>query len=256
LAKASDQFRASDVTIWGIVALVCWGFAVLAANVSGLIPASAFAALHNSRLDSATFNEVRDQVAALEDETARMRRENNVLMQRFDLSEQARADATRRLGALETSIPDLLEAIPEQAAIDTSATASVIEGTAMSFEADGGTVTVEQKPLIALLPGTAYDPPVQTAAVSTDGTFGVALGFPVAESDAEAQWQGMLAKVGTLLIGLWPVMTDSGTGNGKIVVAGPISTQTLAAELCGRLDRVGIPCQPVPFKGAPLPLLN
>ena len=32
MAKASEQFRASDVTLWGIIALCCWGGAVLLAK--------------------------------------------------------------------------------------------------------------------------------------------------------------------------------------------------------------------------------
>jgi len=40
------------------------------------------------------------------------------------------------------------------------------------------------------------------------------------------------------------------------MIAGPLPSETQAAELCGRLDRVGIPCEPVPFKGEPLPMLN
>jgi hypothetical protein len=40
------------------------------------------------------------------------------------------------------------------------------------------------------------------------------------------------------------------------MVAGPLETKSQAAELCGRLDKVGIPCKPARFKGDPLPLLN
>jgi len=224
-------------------------------NVSGLIPSSAFAALHNSRLEAATVNEVRDEVAALATEAERLRRENTLLVQRLDLAEQARGDATRRIGALEATLPDLVTAIPERATIDPSTTAALSGGKVVSFEAEGGSVRVEQKPLLSLQPGKPYDAPV-AAILAPEGSFGVALGFPVSATDTEEQWQGLLAKVGTLLIGLWPVVTDAEAGGGRLVVAGPLETETQAAELCDRLDRVGIPCEPVPFKGEPLPMLN
>jgi hypothetical protein len=258
LAKAADQFRSSDVTIWGIVALLAWGTAVLAANLSGLVPASTFAALHASRLDGGTVNQVRSRINALEAEAERMRRENNLLLQRFDLAEQARSEVTQRVGALEVSVPQLIERLPEVIAIDGSVTASIVEGKSLTYHADGGSVTVEQKPLVSIarsgMPtpamGAAQDP------VADGRAFGVALGFPVAMDDAEAQWQGLLARVGTLLIGLWPVLADTEAGEGRQMVAGPVETQSQAAELCERMSKVGIPCRPVAFAGEPLPMLN
>ena len=65
--KAADQFRSADVTKWGITALVVWGVAVLGANLSGLVPPGMLAALHASRIEGATMNQLRAQVAALQD---------------------------------------------------------------------------------------------------------------------------------------------------------------------------------------------
>jgi hypothetical protein len=256
LARAADQFRSSDVTVWGVAALCCWAFAILAANVSALIPGNVLAGLHASRLDGGTVNQLRMQVAEIDAESERLRRENALLLQRFDMQIQAQGDVTRRVGALEVSLPKIVERLPETASIDNSVTASIVDGTAMSFETEGGSVTVEQKPLIAVRPNTGGDG-VETAAVVPDGSsYGVALGFPVAPEDGEAQWQEMMAKVGTLLIGLAPVLAEVDGSDGVMIVAGPIVTGAQAAELCERLERVGIPCAPAPFKGAPLPLLN
>jgi hypothetical protein len=258
LAKAADQVRASDVTLWGLVALAAWSVAVLSANVAGLVPAEAFAALHQSRLEGASLTQVRAQLTTLDNEATRLRRENALLVQRFALAETAQTEATRRIGALETSLPTLLEAIPERAALDPATTAALGGGKAVSFETDGGSVRVEQRPLLGIEPSPPFPvpPPDSAAAAVAADAFGVALGFPVAEGDTEAQWQNMLAKVGTLLIGLWPVVTDAEGSDGKLVVAGPLATRAQAAELCDRLDRVGIPCEPVPFAGEPLPILN
>lgn len=257
MAKAADQFRQSDVTTWGIVALVAWAVAVLLANVSALVPAGVYGALHASRLDSGTLNQVRLDLAALEREAERLERENNLLLQRFDLAERARGDMTRRVGALEISVPQIIERLPERVSIDSSVTASVGGGQALNFDAEGGSVRVEQKPLLtprqaALEDAVDPDFPLQALGQS----FGVALGFPVGAEDAEGQWQNLLANVGTLLIGLWPVTTAVEAGDGLMIVAGPLATRTDAETLCGHMGRVGIPCEPVPFDGEPLPLLN
>ena len=258
MARAADQFRSSDVTFWGLAALAAWGVAVLAANVSGIVPAGAFAALHASRLEGGTVNQLRAQLAELKLESDRMRRENNLLLQRFDLAEQARSEVTRRVGALEVSLPQIVERLPERIAVDGSVTASITDGTALSFEADGGSVRVQQRPLVPMRQA-APAPAVETGPASATrpaGEFGVALGFPVKAEDAEAQWQNLLANVGTLLIGLWPVTAEVEDSDGRLIVAGPIATRTEADTLCGRVSRVGIPCAPVRFEGDPLPLLN
>ncbi len=259
LAKAADQFRSSDVTIWGVVALVVWGTAILAANLSGLVPENILGALHASRLEGGTINQVRSQIAQLEAESERMRRENNLLLQRFDLAERARGEVTQRVGALEISMPQIIERLPEPVPIDDAVTASIVDGKPpLTYDADGGSVQVEQKPMVAVQSGEAFEPVFEdeVETFANGETFGVALGFPVEPADAESLWQGLLAKVGTLLIGLWPVLSDVDGGTGKQVVAGPVATQSQAAELCDRMGKVGIPCQPVPFAGAPLPILN
>lgn len=255
MAKAADQFRASDVTLWAVVALVTWAVAVFGANVSGLIPPAAFAGFHASRIDGATMTQLRDQVAELTAESSRMRRENDLLIQRFEMAEQARGEVARRVGAIEVSLPRITERVPQAVAIDQSVTASIVEGRPLSFEADGGSVSVRQRPFVALDPSQSDDSDAGAPEIPV-GAYGVALGFPVAPADAEAQWQGMLARVGTLLIGMWPLMADVHGSDGKQVIAGPIASQGQAAELCVRLDRVGIPCSPADFDGDPLPLLN
>ena len=257
MAKASEHFRASDVTLWGIVALSCWGAAVLLANVSAIVPSSIFAGLHASRLEGGTVGQVRTQLVALAEETKRMRSENNLLLQRFDRAEEATRAATQRIGALEVSIPATLETRTGSTSvgIDRMPTASIGDENAVSFDADGGSVSVVQKPLVtdnAL--DTATTPDV--APLVNADAYGLALGFPVREEDAEAQWQSLSAKVGTLLLGLAPLLQDIEGEDGKRIIAGPVTDRAQAEQLCVRMDRVGIPCEPQPFSGEPLPLLN
>lgn len=263
MAKAADQFRPADVTLWGITALGIWAVAILGANLSGLIPASVYGALHASRLEGSTLNQMRSQVATLEEETSKMKRDNTQLLQRFSMNEEAAGAVTQRVGALEVSVPKLLERAAEAktpATIDTTTTGSITAGKTLTFEADGGTVAVQQRPLVPgsnevklkVVPLTAPMP-----LVIPDGSApGIALGFPVQADTAEAQWQELLAQVGTMLVGLSPVLADKDGTDGKVIIAGPMVDRASAIELCARLDRAGVPCEPTSYAGQPVPLLN
>ncbi|HEY9010614.1 MAG TPA: hypothetical protein VIN06_06315 [Devosia sp.] len=258
MARATDHFRASDVTLWGIVALCCWGAAVLLANVSAVIPNSVFAGLHASRLDGGTVAQLRTQVAALTEESRRMRNENNLLLQRFDRAETATKEAVQRIGALEVSLPSAVESRAGAAGpgIDRMPTASIGERKGVSFDADGGSVSVTQKPMVTDTQGQTSLVTEPAVPRPLPNAYGLALGFPVGEADAEAQWQNLAAKVGTLLIGLAPLLQDVAGTEDKVIVAGPVSDRAEAEQLCVRMVRVGIPCEPKPFEGEPLPLLN
>jgi hypothetical protein len=100
-------------------------------------------------------------------------------------------------------------------------------------------------------------PQVLTPDVTPDpGSFGVALGPPIDENEGEDAWQSMNAKIGTLLVGLGPLLGHVEGGPGRRLVAGPIATEADARELCGHMAKIGIACASVPFIGDPLPLLN
>ena len=249
------------MTVWGIVALGIWAVAILSANLSGIIPASVYGAMHASRLEGSTLNQLRTQVAALEEEAARAKREGTQVLQRFAMSEEAASAVTKRVGALEISLPRLVEAQSKPAALDPMSTGSIEVGKTLTFEADGGTVAVQQRPLLPgsdeirlkLVPLASAMP----AEIQVPGTAqGVSLGFPVVADAAEAQWQEMLAQFGTMLDGMSPLLADKEGSEGKMLVAGPMVDKASAIELCARMDKVGVPCEPVPFAGQPVPLLN
>ncbi len=258
--KAADLFRPGDVTRWGITALAIWGVAVLGANLSGLVPPSVFAALHASRLDGSTLNQVRAQVTALQTETARLKGENSQLVARFNLNEDSTTAITKRVGALEVSLPKLVEQqLAAVQSIDPTPTGSVDKP--ITFEVEGGTVEVRQKPLLPGSSEVTFKPVPVAAAMpaelAPDGSsVGIALGFPVAAEEAGARWQELLAEAGTMLLGLAPVLAPSDGSAGQLIVAGPMTDKASALDLCKRLDRQGIPCEPLPYAGEPLPLLN
>jgi hypothetical protein len=268
VARASEQFRQSDVALWGIVALICGAFAVLSANISVLVPDGVLAGLHTSRLAGADISDLRAQIANLEADTNRAERENAQLRTQFSLSEENASDVTRRVGALELSIPRMLEAMATQAAeavaaVDRSAiTSSISEPNTLSFEADGGSVSVTQTPMLA--DETAEPEPqpmpeliadVPAGPVADKKAYGVALGPTVKLADAEAAWDDLSVKLGPLLFGLGPLLADQPETVEKRLVIGPLNDLAEATALCTRLERVSIPCLPVPFVGEPI-LLN
>ena len=258
MANASEHFRQSDVTRWGMVALVCGAFAVLSANLSALVPPSMLAGLHKTRLGGASLEQMRTEVAELSAETMRLRRENSTLMTRFALQEQADKQMVQRVGALEVSVPHLLEALPVGAEIDRGAvTASVSESREPLQPAEGGSVRIRQSPLAAPQP-LAADQPLPTplagpaAAAEGEARFGVALGGRVAAAEAPATWRELETKVGPLLLGLKPLLAAGASEAEGRIIAGPIAEMEQANALCGRLQQVSIACAPVPYTGAPL----
>jgi len=262
LAKPVDHFRASDITFWGVFTLVVWAVAVLGANASAFIPNGVFGGLHSSRLDGANMNQLRGQVASLETETARLRQENAVLLQRFMLNEQASGEVTRRVGALELTVPQLLDALNNRGpGIDTGTTASTTTGPVTSFDVEGGSVSYTQTPMSSVVAperaAAAQPMPDALSTVTADSNaFGIALGPPIDANEGEAAWRSMNDKVGTLLLGLGPLLANvEGTG-GKRLVVGPITSEADARQLCGHMANVGIACSSVPFIGTPLPLTN
>ena len=256
MAKASEQFRQSDVTTWGIVALVAGAIAVLGANVSALIPQSALAGLHRSRLEAPTLDQLRMQVAELREQTIQLKRESGILAARFALEEQQGNEITRRVGALEVSLPRLLEALPENAQIDRSnVTAAIGEGQALVYDADGGSVMIRQQPMQEAHPVPSQplpDLPAAGLAMPDDTAFGIAIGPGISVNQAPKTWDDLSRKLGPLLFGLAPLLVDEANGDDKRIVVGPITQLSEATALCVRLERVAVSCMPMPFTGSPL----
>lgn len=248
MARSVDHFRQSDVTFWGIAAICCGGIALLSITLSALVPPSVLAGLHASRLDGATLNQLRSQVASLETATVALKGENNALLTRFTLAESRGTDVAQRVGAIEVALPNMVEE-NGGALIDRNAVTASIGQPTEPVEADSGSVAIQQAPLIPAQPM----PAVVANLPRMDGdAYGVALGAKVDAYGASTLWTTINAKVGTLMIGLTPVLADEASGTGKYLVAGPLPGFAQARDLCARLAPVGIPCRPVPFVGTPL----
>lgn len=260
MAKASEQFRQSDVTIWAVVALVFGGLAVVGSNISAVIPPNLLAGLHKTRIEGPSLDQLRSEVADLRAESRRIRQDNIELAARFALQERGGGEVIRRVGALESSIPRLLEAIPANAEVDrTNLTAAIGGQQSLVYDADGGSVVVRQQsmPLAqqSAPPAPQKIPDVlsaSTAAPGAESAYGVALGSPVTPQSASAAWSDLSLKLGPLLFGMVPMVSNQSSGNQQRIVVGPITELSEATALCTRLERVSIACTPMPFMGTPL----
>jgi hypothetical protein len=244
-----------------MVTLVVWGIAILGGNIGALIPENVFAGLHSSRLAGASVNQLKTQVETLVSESNRLREENTVLLRRFMLTEQNSGDVTRRVSALELSIPKLLEAIPADNMIDRgTATASIGgTGTETVFDTEGGKVSVTKRPLPGTQAAIADTQPMPDALgqpIPDASAYGVALGPPFDRDEGESVWQAMNDRAGTLLAGKGALLASMEGIGGKRLVVGPITRENEANQLCGRFAKMGIACSVVPFIGVPLPLMN
>ncbi|MVS98273.1 hypothetical protein [Devosia marina] len=262
MAKASEQFRQSDVTVWGVVALVCVALAVFGSNISLLVPQSIIGGLHQPRVAGASIETLRLQVSDLRDETRRLKRENELLVTRFSMQERSGNDITRRVGALETTVPQILENLPNGPSVDrANVTASIGSNQTLTFEAEGGTVAVRQSALPQASVATSVNQPLpapvateQTTALAmpNENAYGIAVGAAVPFEQTPALWSDLTLKLGPLLFGLSPLVADEANGEDKRIVVGPIEELTEARALCQRFERVSIACIPMPYSGTPL----
>ena len=197
----------------------------------------------------------------LETEAARLQQDNTVLMQRFALNEQSSGEVTRRVGALELTVPQVLDALNARGpGIDTGTTASIGTGPATSFDVEGGSVSYTTRrrwPRSRRRRPRASRFPTLCWTITPDSNaFGIALGPPIDADEGEAAWRSMNDRVGTLLLGMGPLLATVEGSGGKRLVIGPIATEADARQICGHMAKVGIACASVPFIGTPLPLLN
>lgn len=243
--------------VWGMVALAAAGFAVMSANVSALMPAPLLAGLHQTRLEGASIDQLRSDVGNLRREAQRLALANEQLAARFARAEETGNDTTRRVGALEVVLPALAEnRIAAQGVDHDAVTAAINTGETLSFDAEGGSVTIRQQPLAAAAPSQP-EPPVlagQQAALTLPAAagYGIALGSALAEEQAPQAWRDLSMKLGPLLFGLSPYLVAAEEEGQRRLLVGPIPQLSEASAICARLERLEVSCRPMPFAGEPL----
>lgn len=264
-----QRYRQRDVSFWAMVALACAGTAMVLANIGPALPASLLAGLHSARTQGGTVVSLQAGMREMEREITKLRRENHRMVALLTLADQGRSQITRRVGALEASIPNLLEAIPADVTIDRSfTTASIGSGNKQTKQVEGGTISYSVEPLLfqppqstelpAALAPVEPEPAPVTATVPPDlprvttDDYGIAIGKPVSLQDAFVTWSDLRSKVGALLLGLEPVLTSEGADRYKLV-AGPITEVSTAETLCQHIARSGTSCISVPYAGYAMP---
>jgi len=225
------------------------------------MPQGVMAGLHKTRLEGASLEQLRVQVVDMREEQLRLKREQSVLTARFALDEQNGNDITRRVGALEVSLPRLLETLPNGGNVDLSnVTASIGRDPALVYQAEGGSVVVRQQPMAEAMPAPAagaqpLPAPVQQLAsipLPNEAAFGVALGPSIPFEQAPEAWRDLTMKLGPLLFGMAPLLVEEANSDDQRIIVGPITELSEATTLCDRLERLSVSCLPMPFTGTPL----
>ena len=239
---------------WGSLAIGAFAFALCSANFSALIPQGALVGLHATRLEGGNLNLLRQEVAMLRADLGQAARTGALLNNRLALVEDSRVGTARRIGALEASVPMLLEALPWDADIDYSLLTAGI-GDAEQAEAEGGTVSISRTPMFGPGAPVAEDQPMPAPVVEAfpDGTFGIALGAAILPETAPSVWLDIRSNVGTLLLGLRPLLAPDDNGDGaRRLVAGPLTRYEDAQQLCTAITARDVACQPTGFAGSPI----
>ncbi|MCF6328095.1 MAG: hypothetical protein L3J21_12545 [Devosiaceae bacterium] len=173
-SQTQDQYdpEQADLTFWGVSALIAVGIAVISSSVSTFIPDGFFGGLHANRVQGGTFNQLQSQIAQLKIEQNILLQRANEMRAQFSLSERDRSAVNQRVGALETSIPMLLEIVPERMDIDRlSITASIGTSEEEEIIAEGGSVEISRTPLFgASVPLGELMQPVPPPLSAPDGS--------------------------------------------------------------------------------------
>ncbi|MAN76938.1 MAG: hypothetical protein CML24_07030 [Rhizobiales bacterium] len=258
----------ADAAPWGIAALVCGALAVVAVNISALLPANVLSGLHMPYRDGANYYQMRSQLAELAEDRNRIMEQYRALQARFNLLDDDSGEAISRLGALEKSLPLLIESLPLSSDIDRSLlTASITESAEEIYELDDGTMVVRYSPLFdgaapapaadqPMPPPLAAEPPTPASSMPAIDLAlqGVAIGRSVPLAESGALYAEITQAAGMLLLGTSPLAAMSeGTDQSRIVL-GPLPNLSSAEALCDRIERLDLPCEPAPYAGEPLPL--
>lgn len=249
MALPRPNFEHSDVTLWGIAALVCSALAVLSANIGSLIPEQFVSGLHASRLDGGNSGQLRTQIAEVRAENTRINRETRALLARLNLLDDDSGEMIRRLAAVERSMPLLIESLPLSSDIDRSLlTASIAATSPEVYQADGGVIIVRHSALFQDIDTTeGAEQPMPPA---LDGLgYGVALGGETPREWAATRRAEILSSTGPLLSGLTFILGETNATANVRIIAGPFDDLEDASILCEPLDIMGIDCEPAPFEG-------
>ncbi|MGJ8529678.1 hypothetical protein [Maritalea sp.] len=270
-----NRFEQEDVKIWGFIAVCSLTTMIVLSSVASFLPSGFLNGLRETRQNSGTINQLQSELTAVRLEFATMRRESQITGTRITLGEESGTKFSRRVRALESSIPMLLEALPADANIDRSLiTASINEANGEEIIHMAENVKVSRsdlfdgRPLVEEAPATfqqqalpepiddemdvpVQDTPPKLQLSSTE--FGLLIGRDINPDNASLVWEQYKTKIGTLLLGLTPRALSLTSDSEKArIIAGPISNMSEAISLCLQISKAGISCETSGFGGIEL----
>ncbi|AVX04677.1 hypothetical protein MXMO3_02157 [Maritalea myrionectae] len=113
-----NQFKQSDMRLWGVVAVTALTTMLVFSSAGLLLPKGWNNILKETPNNLGTLAQVQSELRAMRMEFAAIKRESNVADSRLNLGEESNSFVSKRVRALEASIPILLEALPPGAQVD------------------------------------------------------------------------------------------------------------------------------------------
>ncbi len=113
-----NQFRQSDMRLWGFVAVAALTTMLVFSSASLLLPSGWNNSLKETPDNLGSLAQVQSELRSIRMEFAALKRESNVADSRLNLGEESNSFVSKRVRALEASIPILLEALPPGAQVD------------------------------------------------------------------------------------------------------------------------------------------
>ncbi|MCF4098320.1 hypothetical protein [Maritalea mediterranea] len=155
-----NQFKQSDMRLWGLVAIAALTTMLVFSSISLLLPKNWNHVLKETPDNMGTLAQVQSELRAMKLEFAALQRESNVADSRLTLGEESNSFVSKRVRALEASMPILLEALPPGAQLDKSLiTASINEANGEEIIRLDDDIKVARSYLFENLPLAQSTPP-------------------------------------------------------------------------------------------------
>jgi len=275
-----NKFEQEDLRNWGLIAVASVTLMVMISSASAILPSKFINTLRETRENGGTINQLQAELTAIKLEFSTMKRESSITGTRITLSEETGTKFSRRVRALESSIPMLLEALPADADIDRSLiTASINAANGEEIIVNDGELKVSRSDLFDInaasnqMPVDVFqqelpemvDGGINLATVPDEITlegpmvevssteFGLIIGPNIKSLDGNLAWEQYKAKIGTLLLGLEPRLLPVPNDSSRMrLMAGPLTDMAEALTLCLQISRAGLDCEASGFGGTEL----
>jgi len=232
LARLADQYRRSDVRLWGIVAAATTILAIASLEAPAFVPDRIFAALHATRLPAPDngVGEIRAQIAQLKDQQSSLGAAGASLAVRVSAAEQDAGSMRHEVSTLVANLPKLVKTVPiGSTADDAMLTGAIglpkpgISGAAVQPANDAATA-------LAVAKTTATPPADQSVAAAQTMPADLQHG-PVAATDAVPPALRPIAPPATVSPPSQTAMAAPASAPAPVASPAPIPTVAAAASI-------------------------